>query len=66
MSYTEQLQRLAAIERHLVRVCRDAEVMDGEVFDKTLEPLLTQLYRAHRGLCRRASRRAGTPAPGSA
>jgi hypothetical protein len=63
MSYAEQLQRLAAIERHRARVCLEPNAMHGEVFDKTLEPLPTQLYRAHRQPSHRAARRAEAPAP---
>jgi hypothetical protein len=56
MSYAEQLQRLAQVRL-------EPESIDGEAFHRTLEPLLTQLYRVNRLLCRRASRRAGAPPP---
>jgi hypothetical protein len=65
MSYAKQLQRLAAIERDLVQAYIRLDAMDGEVFDRTLAPLLGQLYGAHERLCRSSSRRgrANLPRP---
>jgi hypothetical protein len=65
MSYVEQLQRLAVIERALAQAYLRLDAMDGEIFDRTLVPLLAQLYGAHEMLCRSSARRvrANPPRP---
>jgi hypothetical protein len=63
MSYMEQLQRLAAIERDIEEKYQELGMRDGEVFDRTLESLLDQLYGAHESLCCAAASPPGAPPP---
>jgi hypothetical protein len=61
MSYKDQLRRLAAIERDLKEMYRDLSTREGDVFDRTLESLLDQLYGAHEMLCQAAASASGDP-----
>jgi hypothetical protein len=63
MSYAEQLQKLAAVERDLQEMYRDLGSREGELFDGALESLLDQLYGAHASLCCAAASPPRSPPP---
>jgi hypothetical protein len=65
MSHTEQPRKLAAVERDLAQMCKDLDATPGEIFDRTLERLLDELYGAHEILCQVGAGPPGVLPPGT-